>query len=47
MRKIKLLLALLLVTLCLASCSSWSSMSNQEAYDFGYSIGSAIRNLGK
>lgn len=45
MKKIKLLFALLLVTLCLASCSSFSNMSNQEAYDFGYSIGSAIRKL--
>lgn len=30
---------------CLSSCGSFSNMSEQEAYDAGYAIGSSIRQV--
>ncbi len=39
------LLTILVATACLSSCNSFSNMSEQEAYDNGYAIGSAIRQV--
>lgn len=45
MKKIVLLLTVLVATCSLSSCGAFANMSEQEAYDTGYSIGSAIRQL--
>lgn len=44
MKKILLtLFTILVTTACLSSCGAFSNMTDQEAYDAGYAIGSAIR----
>lgn len=45
MKKVKFVLALLFMAICLTSCSAYQNMSEKEAYEFGYGIGSAVRSL--
>lgn len=35
----------ILTAICLTACGSWENLSNEEAYDRGYRIGSGIRAL--
>lgn len=44
--KLFMLIAIILTAIiCLESCGSFSNMTEQEAYDTGYSIGRALRQM--
>ncbi len=45
MKKILIVALIMLTTIfTLTSCAGYNSLTEQEAYDFGYGIGKMIRN---
>lgn len=45
MKRLMLILVTLTTIVCFESCGTFSNMTEQEAYDTGYSIGRMLRHM--